>query len=426
MIGLSPLKSTALKICIVASSYPRFHGDIAGVFVQSLAEALLDLGHELHVLAPYNPLVAPQSEARIPVTHFKFAPLKDLHRMGYAEAMVNDRKLRLRSYFLIPLYLLCGSLTLLRLCREKSFDLVNSHWVVPNSPLCLLASKRTGVPIVTTLHGSDMYLSKKSLLAALAARASFVRSAAVTACSEEFKHDAIALGAAPDSVHVIPWGVHASIFKDGDGDSWRRTLNISNDAPVVLGVGRVVEKKGFEYLVRAAPDILKSVPDAVFVIAGDGEQLRYLRELTKDLGIEPSFRFPGLIPWTEMPNILSMCDVFVAPSIHDASGNVDGLPTVVLEAMAAGKPVVATKVAGLPLVVRNGRNGLLVEERDSQGLSEAILSVLQDSGLRKAMSAESLHMTENELTWRNTALRFQDVFSEALRTKHGAYTALGR
>lgn len=423
---LAPIKSIALKICIVASSYPRFRGDIAGVFVRSLAEALQDLGHELHVLAPFNPAVAPQGDPRIPVTHFKFAPLRNLHRMGYAEALVNDRDLRRRSYFLIPFYLLCGSLALLRLCREKSFDLINSHWVVPNTPMCLLSSKRNGIPIVTTLHGSDIYLSKKSLPASLAAGVSFKRSAAVTSCSEEFKDHAITLGATPDSVHVIPWGVHGAMFRYGDGNSWRRILGISTYAPVLLGVGRVVEKKGFEYFVKSAPSILESIPDAVFVIAGAGEQLERLRQLVRNLGVEASFRFPGVIPWTEMPNILNMCDVFVAPSIHDASGNVDGLPTVVPEAMASGKPIVATTVGGIPLVVKHGMNGLLVDEKDSDQLSEAMLTILQDQKLKSSISAENLRITETELTWKNTAVRFQEVFNQALRTKHEAHIALGR
>ncbi|MSQ14924.1 MAG: glycosyltransferase family 4 protein [Dehalococcoidia bacterium] len=418
MIGLSLGKSIALKICIVASSYPRFHGDIAGVFVRSLAEELHDLGHEIHILAPYSPLVAPQFEAEIPVTHFRFAPLKRLHRMGYAEAMINDRELKLRSYFLIPLYLLCGSLALLRLCREKSFDVINSHWVVPNTPLCLLPSRRAGIPIVTTLHGSDMYLARSSFMVSLAARVSFAKSAGITACSEEMKDGAMALGAAPDSVHVIPWGVRAGIFKAGSGVRWRHTLDISSGRPVALAAGRVVEKKGFEYLVRAAPDVLRKLPDTVFVIAGQGEQLPYLRDLTRTLGIESSFRFPGLIPWNEMPAILNMCDLFVAPSIHDSSGNVDGLPTVVLEAMAAGKPVVATRVAGLPLVVRDRVNGFLVDEKDSEQLAEAILTLILDDEMRRTMAAQSLRIAENELTWRNTALRFQNVFQQALSSKY--------
>ena len=399
-----------MKVCLVASSYPRFPGDIAGVFVHSLARAISDLGHSVRVLAPYDPRVRPLEDTKVSVTHFRYLPVSGWHAMGYGQNLTNDRSLRKTAYFQIPFYLTLGSLALARLAREEKFDLINAHWVVPNGPLCLLACRLTDTPLIITLHGSDVFVAERFAPATLLARYAFRASSAVTTCSDELKEKAIALGAPPERTSVIPWGVNSALFDGCDGARWRDRLDLAPHQPVILSAGRMVEKKGFEHLVRAAPRILSYFPEARFVVGGDGPLLHPMKQLARHLGVSAAFRFPGLIPWDQMPSFLASGDLFVAPSIHDDSGNVDGLPTVVLEAVASGVPVVATRVGGLPMVVDHGETGLLVAEGDRVELAEAIKEILGSPAKMREMGVEARRRAVASFSWERVAREYVSIF----------------
>jgi glycosyltransferase involved in cell wall biosynthesis len=116
---------------------------------------------------------------------------------------------------------------------------------------------------------------------------------------------------------------------------------------IILTAGRLVGKKGFVYLLRALPKILASIPQARLVIAGEGPERPLLEGVSKDLGVDDRVSLVGNVPWTQVPAYLFLSDIFVVPSIHDSSGNLDGLPNVILEAMAAGRPIVATPIGGI-------------------------------------------------------------------------------
>jgi glycosyltransferase involved in cell wall biosynthesis len=170
----------------------------------------------------------------------------------------------------------------------------------------------------------------------------------------------------------------------------------------VLGLGRLVEKKGFQHLVRAFAD----VRNAALVIAGGGPQKA---ALTK-----PWVRLAGAVPWGDVPDLMAMADVVVVPSIRDRSGNQDGMPTVALEAMAAGKPVIASRLGGLPLVVEDGKTGLLVAPGDAPALREAIQGLLDAPDVAAAMGRAGRERVERELNWENVARQYVKVYETAL------------
>ncbi len=401
-----------MRICMVASTYPRFDHDGAGRFNRSLAEALASLGHEVHVLIPHDPVIRPYpTPVRIHVFRYVWPP--HWGTMGYAKAMDSDRRLKRRAYVLIVPFLLSGGLALWRLVRGYRCDLVHVHWVLPNGPMGLFVSLVSRLPLFVSLHGSDVFFARRNPLFAAIARRVLQHAQGVTACSPDLYEGAIALGASPETTHLIPWGADPAIFARPSGlPELRQRLGLEEGTAVIVALGRLVGKKGFDVLIRAMPHILRRHPYARCVIVGDGPEAPRLRALAAQLGVSEQVLLPGPVPWNQVPTYLHLGDLFVVPSVHDA-GNLDGLPTVVLEAMAAGRPVVASRVAGLPLVVAEGETGLLVPERDPVALADAVSHLLQHPDLRRRFGEAGRQRVLQELNWEAVARRFLALYQSA-------------
>jgi glycosyltransferase involved in cell wall biosynthesis len=402
-----------MKIVVVTSSYPRFPGDGTAPFVRSLAENLAELGHEIHVLAPYDPAVRKDDHSSISVHRFRYVWTNSLCMIGHAKSLKADVRLRKIAYLLIPLYLLCGTFALIRLARKSKFDLVHVHWVLPNGPIGAIGARLLHLPLIITLHGSDIFMAKRNPIFRLVARFAFSSASATTACSPELEEHALQIGGKSLDTFLIPWGADPQIFAPRDATELRIELGIEPEEVVVMAMGRLVYKKGLEYLIRAVHQIPTTIPWRL-VIVGDGDLRGDLERLAQELGIDSRVLFVGQIPWHEAPHYLNVCDIFVMPSIHDHFGNLDGLPTVILEAMATGKPVIGTNIAGIPLVIRDGVNGFLVPEKSSKHLSSALEQLLTSSDLRAKQGAAGRCMVKQQLNWKQIAQNFQSIFQETI------------
>lgn len=134
------------------------------------------------------------------------------------------------------------------------------------------------------------------------------------------------------------------------------------------------EPKGIQFMIRALPGILEQCPDVHYLIVGDGVHRATLSDLAAGLSIKDHITFAG--HRTDIPNLLASCDIFVLPTLKDA------LPTVLIEALAAEKPIIASDVGGVPEIIESGVNGLLVEPGDPSKLADACLQLLKDNALR--------------------------------------------
>lgn len=403
-----------MRICMLASSYPRFPGDGAGTFVASLAQELAELGHRVTVVAPADPAATAATPGPVYVTRFAYSPWTGLQPMGYGKGLYNDQRLRRTTYFLALPYLLSGARRLAETVAQEACDLIHAHWVLPNGPVAALAARLTGRPLVITLHGSDTFVAKGSPLLGLLARWSFLQAAAVTACSPDLAEDARRLGAHPENVHLIPWGADPARFGGGDGGAWRARLGIGPEQPVVAAAGRLVEKKGFQVLLEAFRRVHAALPSAALVLGGQGPLSPHLAAQSHSLGLSQALRLCGQIPWPDMPGFLAMADVVAVPAVRDRRGNVDGLPTVALEAMAARKPLVASGLAGLPLVVEHGVTGLLTPPGDADALADALLALLRDPARARCYGEAARARVEQELNWAAIVRRYQSVYQKAL------------
>jgi glycosyltransferase involved in cell wall biosynthesis len=413
-------------VVMVATSYPRFAGDIHGTFMEPIARGLAARGHAVHVVLPWHPkLNRPLEGGGVTLHPFHYAPHPSLNVFGYAEGLKADVALKWRAWASAPLGLLAGIAATRRLVRQVGATIVHGHWVVPGGAMAALAA--AGRPLVVSLHGSDVFVAERHAIAGTVARRTFARARWVTACSADLRDRAVGLGADAARSSVIPYGVDAAGFpRHAEARArGRALLGVPPDAPLVVAVGRFVKKKGFEYLIDAVPALVARHPGLEVVLAGHGDLEAELRSRAWSAGVTDHVRFPGLLAHQSVPLALAAADVAVVPSIRDDAGNVDGLPNVVLEALASGTPVVATSAGGIGSVITDADNGLLVPERDAAALAAAIGRLLDDRGLAETLGRRARSRVQAEHGWPGVATAFEAVYAAArARALSGLGTAV--
>lgn len=406
-----------MRICFVTSSYPRFEQDGNARFVRSIAEAQAALGHKVHVLAPYTPQVC-QYASPVHMHWFRYVLPARWGVMGHAAALENDRRLRCAALWQAPLFGLSLALGIQRLVRRHNIDLIHAHWVIPSGFLAGWMAWLNRKPLFITLHGSDMYMACHNVVWRSMATWVLRRAQGVTACSQSLADAAIQIGAPPERVHIVPYGADPVRFNPKvSSTELRQRLGLALDALIILAAGRLVGKKGLDQLVRAMPRVLATVPRARLIVLGEGPQRALLERLRDELDLNDQVSLPGTVPWATVAEYLAASDVFVMPSVRDVTGNLDGLPNVILEAMAAGRPVVATRVAGIPLAVLDNVTGILVDEADPEQLSRALIRLLVSSEARTALGLAGRARIETELNWMELAKRFDQIY-QASGEKH--------
>ncbi len=398
-------------VVMIATSYPRFPGDGVGSFMEPIAKGVAARGHEVHLVAPWHPAItrAPVEDG-VRFHFFKYAPFASLSVFGYAEGLRADTALKPAAWASAPLAMGAGWWTVRRVASNVGATVIHGHWVVPGGVLAALA--RGGRPLIVSAHGSDVFVAERVRLARRAARAVFARATWITACSDDLRQRVIALGAPVERTETVPYGVDTTRF--APNAETRRAVRARlgvGEAPLVAAAGRLVHKKGFEFLIDAARLLRQDHPALRVVIAGEGDLAAALAgRAAGDAGV----RFLGRQTQDEVAQLAAAADVFVVPSVHDEAGNVDGLPNIALEAMAAAAPVVATTVGGLPQAIDDGVTGRLVPEQDARALASAIADLVADPARARALGAAGRRKVERDFGWAAVAARFEAAYDRAM------------
>jgi phosphatidylinositol alpha-1,6-mannosyltransferase len=255
-----------------------------------------------------------------------------------------------------------------------------------------------------------MAISERSRWLGALARRAFAQAAAVTAPSFDLLERARHLGASGD-LDLIPWGVDPDVFRPNDSAASRvrERYGLGVDDVLIVAAGRFIPVKGFDHLIRAMHLAQAHTLGVHLVLLGDGDLRNDLMAEAESLGLSNLVSFPGMTPHHAVAAHLAAADIVAVPSVH-YKGFVDGQPTVALEAMAVGKPLIATRVGGLPEIVEDGENGLLVDEGDVTGLADAIRRLASTAKLRARMGEQSRRRVLESLTWDNVAGELVEVF----------------
>ena len=398
-------------VVMIATSYPRFPGDGVGSFMEPIAKGVAARGHDVHLVAPWHPLITrPNVEDGVSFHFFRYAPTDSLCVFGYASGMRADTDLRRSAWAVAPLAVASGIWKAWRVAEKRKATIVHAHWVIPGGVIG--AAARGHRPLILSLHGSDVYVAERHRAVGRAARAVFARAEWVTACSDDLRARALRLGASPARSETLPYGVDTRRFAPDAAAraDLRRTLDLG-PGPVVFSAGRLVRKKGFEYLIDAVRDLAGELPDVQLILAGAGD---LHEELTaRAAASRLPVRFLGNQSQDQIARLAAAADVIAIPSVRDDAGNVDGLPNFALEALASATPVVATTAGGLPQAITDDVTGRLVPERDVRALSQAILALIRDRERARALGAAARRHVEHAFGWARVAERLEQVYDAA-------------
>ncbi len=409
MASASPAARPSLLV--LTSTFPKSINDSTPPFVFQLCSHLLP-HFDVTVLTPAV-RNAPETETLqgVRVRRFHYFWPRSLERL--ADGAILECLSRSPWLFLqVPFLLLLELIAAFRLARSTRPDVIHAHWFVPQGIVAVLVGRVLNIPVVITAHGADVYGLRGRLLDALR-RALASRCEAVTVVSRDMATKLPQVTSRRgERPRVMPMGVDTQRFSAGPerGEDSDQT---------VLFVGRLAKKKGVEHLLRAFPDVLARHPDARLVVVGDGPCRGELEALSSQLGLAERIRFAGAQPPAELPRFYSRSRVFLVPSVVTMSGDTDGLPVVLPEAMAAGCPVVGTSVGGIPDIVVSGRTGLVVEPRSPEALAAAINQLLHPPAEAQRMGSLARRWVRRKFDWRQVAKSYADVLTQAVRDGNG-------
>lgn len=285
---------------------------------------------------------------------------------------------------------------------------LESAWITAAAPLALLAPRlrRAGIGrIVASSHGQESAWARLPLTRA-ALRTS-MRSVDVLTYLTDIAAATLkrTLG---DVTELVPLsgGVDTRAFPPGQGREYIRSRHRLGSRPVVITLSRLVKRKGHDRLIEAWPAIRRAVPDVALLIAGDGPQRRSLERRAASIRHSDSVVFTGSIEPSELPSYLAAADLFALPVRDRWHGlETEGLGLALLEASAAGLPVVAGRSGGTPAAVLDGHTGCLVDGRDSGQVADAIIRLLSQPAHARAMGAAGREWVERAYSWDALAAR---------------------
>ena len=411
-----------MRICILTHTFPRFPSDVAAPFMYGVAKSLVDSGNEVFVLIPFSPKFS-WAKKTLPfkLVTYKYIYPDSLHKLGYSETLTNDMGLPFSMWLLSPFMYFSAMFALFNLVTKEKIDLINAHWILPNGFIASVVSLFTGTPVVSTLPGSDVHMVKKNILFNLLGRFATWKSTWVTSNSMQLIYDlqaATGINLVKKSSMII-YGVDTKKFYPTKfaTANIKNKLDIGKDNLVVLSVGRLVEKKGFEYLIRAAKSLSSKVKNIKYIIIGDGDQKDKLEALTRSLGVSSSILFPGWVNYEDLVKYYNLSDVYILPSVRDSEGNLDDQSVSVVEAMACGAPVITSDFPGYAKVIINGFSGYLVREKDVAGIADKILTLVKSNKLRANMGKAARKEVLKHFTWQAIGKQYTSLF-EKLNKKY--------
>ena len=314
-----------------------------------------------------------------------------------------------------PALVLAGLASLARVTRTFRVDIVHSHWVLPQGFVAAVGAG-TGVPTVLTVHGGDVYglrgrtLDKFSSFALRHASSVTANSSATRAAVSEITDGSV-------DAEVVPMGVDVRRLPVTDVVARVRQTYRSPDGPLLVFVGRVVEEKGVEEIVRATALLTEHFPGVSVVIGGSGQHLDRVRDLARSLDVGARVHTPGWIEPAEVPSWLQAADVVVAPSKEGPEGWQEGQGLSIIEAMAIGKPVVATRSGGIVDTIEDGVTGLLVAPGDAPALAGAVRRLVDNPNLAEKIGCCASLAAHERFDRFATAQRFDSIYRGLLAAR---------
>lgn len=394
-----------MKVLYIVSAFPRYEGDVITPWMVETIKRLKREGVEVTVFSPAYKGLKSHQVYGIPVKRFRYF-LSKWENLTHEETAPDRVAKGFFPKLLVFFYLLFGSFSIIKLCLGEKFDVIHAHWVVPHFWFGFLARLVSQAPIVATFYGVELrWVKTKVSIFKPFLKWSIKSSNKIIAISQHTHKEVVDLF--NRDVEIIPYGVSLS-EKDLTGE---KSLAKQRS---ILFVGRLVERKGVQYLIESFGRIVKDT-QAQLVIIGQGPEKEKLQRLAKEKNLDDKIIFTGFVDDESLKNYYQNCSVFVLPAITDEKGDTEGLGVVLIEALSYKKPVVASNVGGITDIVINGKTGLLVPEKNSEELTIALKRILSDTNLAKRLGEEGYNHVKEKFGWDRIIQQLKKTYEDTLK-----------
>lgn len=401
-----------LKICTLTSSFPRYKGDMSGIFIYHLSKSLIDKGVEVEIICPHF-FGYPKFEIMdgIKIHRFTYFIPEKYQKLAYGHGILKNIHTDIISILQLPFFLLASLLYTLWKIKKLKPDIIHSHWMIPQGLIGIICRRILKVPCVTTVHGSDIFGLNEQWIDKF--KAEVIKwSDKCTVNSQRAKNKVMELICRED-IKTIPMGVDTEIFKRTSDVIELRRLYGKN-TKIILYVGRFIDLKGVEYLIKSIPDVRNNIPDIKVLLIGEGPNKKSYMNLIQELNLVECFHFINPLPQEKLIKYYSYSDLLVLPSIVNDSGESEGLGVVLLEALSCHCPVIGTDTGGISEIITNGKTGLIAEPKNAVSLAEKIEILLKDNKTRKMTIENGYKMIQKKFTWNVITDRFINVYESIL------------
>lgn len=381
------------RICLVTHFFPPHMGGIEKVSYEQ-SKRLIEAGYKIDVLTSR---VEGQKKYPKGIQVFAYSSLNFAERFGVPYPILTAKAYKQFAQ-------------IIRKC-----DLVHAHGhVYMSSFIAGKLAKKYNKPFIVTQHNT--WIDYKSWLNIIEnlndwtiGKSVLKHADCILTVSNETKKYVIRLGADTAKTSVMYNGVDINCFYSAKKEDKRKKLGLPKNRKIVFSVRRLVYKNGLDTLIESAALVAKTNPNVLFVIAGKGPSRKIIEDRIKELGITDNIKLTGFVPDELLPVYYNAADYFVLPS---ASG--EGLPLVLLEAMACGLPVLATKVGGTPEIIKHMKNGVIVSPRNPTEMAEKLSKLLEENDLGNKIGTEAKKDIRTRFSWEENVRQLKEVYNHFL------------
>lgn len=400
------------KLLVFTSMYPNTLKPNMGIFIHNQVKSLIKQGCQVIVVSPIP---------WVPRWLWWRKKWND-YRNILKEECYDDITVFHPRYFRTPggkwvypwegfsIYMGCKDLAG-HLHGKFKFDVIHAHRIIPDGYAAILLGKKFNIPVVCSARGGETYqvpfenplsyLSFKKVLSTCDRIITVSSFLCDIVTNNGFKH----------TVNVIYNGCDVDTFHYVDKVATRKKLSLPLDGKIFLFIGNIINTKGVFELVKAFHNLRKSESSPYLIMIGNGHDTSKIQEEITSRNLSESVLLPGYIPQEELPIWINASDIFVFPSYQE------GLPNVVLEAMACRKPVIASRVGGIPEIVSDGVTGILVEPRNVHQLAQAMQTLLKNEDLCLKLGGAGEKLVNEHFTWERSAQKLIKVYQDLLENK---------
>lgn len=392
-----------MRLLHVPTAWPRSPDDVITPWLVALCERQAARDHDVDVLVSAWRGLGNTTRSGVNVHRFRYAPAR-WERLTHEET-TPDRLQRQPGYaLLVPGYLLAGAASAWRLGRSRRYDAVHVHWAIPHGVAGFAAARAAGAALVTTFYGAEIRWAENRFPPGRGFLRWYCRRSHLVAISESTRASLAAYTSRP--IDVIPYGV--PLPEDASSPDPTNGATDSGRPPVLLFVGRLVARKGVDRLLEA----LASLRDRAWrlEVVGFGPERERLEAVVVRLDLTGRVVFRGRVSAPDLARAYQRASCFVLPATVDEREDTEGLGVVLLEAMAYGVPVVATRRGGIPDIVLDGGTGFLVED-DPTDIAAGIARILDDPARARMMGQRGRERVREAFGWDRILDQLEAVYA---------------